>query len=71
MTQSKYYRQTDKTDTTESYDVLDPDTGEVAGFFVLDLHTGHVTDSSIGPFAAGATMTRTSIAQLVLKGQPL
>ena len=61
------YRLKNKTDWTEEYDVLDPETGETVGFFVRNLHTGNVTDSSIGAFAPKAKTRRDTIARWILR----
>ena len=65
MARSKYYRRVDMGDTTATYDVLDPNTAAVAGFFVLDRQTGNVADSSIGPFGSPFPLTLYAIAALV------
>lgn len=61
----KTFRLKEKTGDVETYDVLDDDTP--VGFFVIDLATGQVTDSSIGPFTPDDPDNRRMIASRILK----
>ncbi len=51
----------------ETYDVLDSDTGAVIGFFVLNLTSGEVTDSTVGAFKPEDPTNRRMIARQILR----